>query len=93
MITYVIAHNEVSHFKVGISYFQAVIACVSPKYVVSHHCTKELTLADLLHKPIIPVMIDKVAWPPPGGMSLIFSQLVYVNMKGKYVFLMIREKF
>lgn len=63
--------------------FQVVIACVSPKYVVSHHCIKELSLADLLHKPIIPVMIDKVAWPPPGGMSLIFSQLVYINMKGK----------
>ena len=29
-------------------------------------------------------MVDMVAWPPPGGMSLIFSQLVYVNMKGKH---------
>ena len=65
--------------------FQCVIACVSPKYVVSHHCIKELALADLLHKPIIPVMIDKVAWPPPGGMSLIFSQLVYINLKGKHL--------
>ena len=52
--------------------------------MVSQHCIKELTLADLLHKPIIPVMVDMVAWPPPGGMSLIFSQLVYVNMKGKH---------
>ena len=67
-----------------IHFFQCVIACVSPKYVVSHHCIKELALADLLHKPIIPVMIDKVAWPPPGGMSLIFSQLVYINLKGKF---------
>jgi len=63
--------------------FQAVIACVSPKYVVSHHCMKELSLADLLRKPIIPVMIDQTIWPPPGGMALIFSQLVYINMKGK----------
>lgn len=62
--------------------YQAVIACVSPKYVVSSHCVKELSLADLLRKPIIPVMIDKTVWPPPGGMALIFSQLVYINMKG-----------
>ncbi|XP_053395544.1 uncharacterized protein LOC123523775 [Mercenaria mercenaria] len=61
---------------------KAVISCVSPKYVVSSHCMKEISLADLLRKPIIPVMIEKTVWPPPGGMALIFSQLVYINMKG-----------
>lgn len=61
---------------------KAVIACISPKYVVSQHCMKELSLADLLCKPIIPVMVEKTIWPPPGGMALIFSQLVYINMKG-----------
>ena len=55
---------------------------MTPKYVVSHYCNRELALADLLRKPIIPVMYDKVPWPPPGGMSLMFSQLVYINMKG-----------
>lgn len=63
---------------------QVVLSCVSPKYVVSHHCNRELSLADLLAKPIIPVMFDPVPWPPPGGMSLIFSQLVYIDMKGKH---------
>ncbi|KAL3868445.1 hypothetical protein ACJMK2_041252 [Sinanodonta woodiana] len=56
--------------------------CVSPKYVVSHHCTREVSLADLLRKPIIPVLMEKTLWPPPGGMALILSQLVYINMKG-----------
>ncbi|WAR23948.1 NEUR-like protein [Mya arenaria] len=61
---------------------KAVISCVSPKYIVSHHCSRELSLADLLRKPIIPIMMEQTIWPPPGGMALIFSQLVYINMKG-----------
>ncbi|KAK3596964.1 hypothetical protein CHS0354_033622 [Potamilus streckersoni] len=66
----------------GMRNAKVVIACVSPKYVVSHHCTREIGLADLLRKPIIPVLMEKTAWPPPGGMALILSQLVYINMKG-----------
>ena len=58
---------------------------MTPKYVVSHHCNKEISLADLLGKPIIPVMLETVPWPPPGGMSLIFSQLIYINMKGTLI--------
>jgi hypothetical protein len=27
-------------------------------------------------------MFETVPWPPPGGMSLIFSQLIYIQMKG-----------
>ncbi len=60
-----------------------MIACVTPKYVTSHYCNRELGLSDLLRKPIIPVMYDKVPWPPPGGMSLMLAQLVYINMKGE----------
>ena len=58
---------------------------MSPKYTVSHHCTRELLLADLLRKPIIPVVFDAVPWPPRGAMALVFSQLVYVDMKGTAV--------
>ncbi|KAL5016538.1 hypothetical protein ScPMuIL_006127 [Solemya velum] len=66
----------------GIRNSKVVIACLSPKYIVSHHCNQELSLADLLNKTIIPVVFDPIPWPPPGGMALIFSQLVYINMKG-----------
>ena len=59
-----------------------MLACVGPRYIVSHHCNRELSLADLLRKPIIPVMFEKIPWPPPGGMALVFSQLVYVDIKG-----------
>ena len=66
----------------GLCHAKAVLACVSPKYVVSHYCTRELLLADMLRKPIIPVMLDAVPWPPRGAMALVFAQLVYVDMNG-----------
>jgi hypothetical protein len=63
---------------------QVVIACLTPRYVTSHHCSKEIALADLLHKPIIPVVYEMIPWPPGGAMSLVFAQLVYINLKGEY---------
>ena len=62
---------------------QVAVACISPKYIVSQLCMKEVGLADLLRKPIIPILYSKVPWPPPGGMALTFSQLVYININGK----------
>lgn len=61
---------------------KVVIACVTPKFVVSHYCNREMALADLLRKPIVPIMLAPTPWPPPGGMGLIFSQLVYVDYFG-----------
>jgi hypothetical protein len=46
-------------------------------------CQRELILADMLKKPIVPVMFDLTPWPPLGPASLILSQLVYVDLKGK----------
>lgn len=61
---------------------KVVIACITPKFVVSHYCNREMALADLLHKPIVPVMLTATPWPPPGGMGLILAQLVYVDYFG-----------
>lgn len=58
------------------------MCCISTRYAVSDSCCKELSLADLLHKPIIPVMIEKTPWPPPGPVALLLSQLVYVDLAG-----------
>ena len=63
---------------------QIVIACLTPRYIVSRHCIKEMALADLLHKPIIPVLYEQTPWPPGGALSLIFAQLVYINLRGKF---------
>lgn len=66
----------------GIKNCKVAISCLTHKYLVSHYCNREMALADLLHKPIIPVMFESLVWPPIGPMSLIFSTLVYVNLKG-----------
>ncbi|CAL1533072.1 unnamed protein product [Lymnaea stagnalis] len=66
----------------GLRGCKAVLACITPKYIASHLCNRELWLADMLQKPIIPVVMETVSWPPPGGMAVILSQLVYINMKG-----------
>uniref|UniRef100_A0A1I8GFV8 Death domain-containing protein n=1 Tax=Macrostomum lignano TaxID=282301 RepID=A0A1I8GFV8_9PLAT len=37
-------------------------------------------LADAIRKPIVPVMLEKMAWPPEGPMSMPLTQLIYVQM-------------
>lgn len=45
----------------------AVIACITPKYILSEHCVKDLTLADsVFRKPIVPLMLQYCPWPPEG---------------------------
>ncbi|GFR68737.1 protein neuralized [Elysia marginata] len=66
----------------GLRGCKLVVACITPKYTASHLCNRELWLADMLHKPILPVVMEMVGWPPPGGMAVILSQLVHIDMKG-----------
>jgi hypothetical protein len=49
---------------------QVIIACITPKFVVSHFCNREMALADLIRKPIVPIMLTATPWPPPGIFSL-----------------------
>lgn len=53
-------------------------------FLASTLCQRELILADMLKKPIIPVMFEMTAWPPIGAASLILTPLTYVDLKGKH---------
>ncbi|XP_071952913.1 uncharacterized protein [Antedon mediterranea] len=66
----------------GMRNAKVILCCITPKYITSEVCNREVSLADLLKKPIIPIMFDAVPWPPPGGMGLAFARLLYVQMKG-----------
>ncbi len=55
---------------------------MTPMYFASNMCQRELVLADMLKKPIVPVMFELTIWPPMGAASLILSQLAYVDIKG-----------
>ena len=43
---------------------------------------KEILLADLLKKPIVPIMMHRTVWPPPGPLALILAPLVYTDLAG-----------
>ena len=43
-------------------------------------CQREMTLADTLRKPIIPLLFEFIDWPPAGQLALIFAKLLYIDM-------------
>ena len=38
-----------------------------------------MSLANTLKKPIIPLLLEPISWPPEGPMSMVFAQLLYVD--------------
>ncbi|XP_035665274.1 uncharacterized protein LOC118408572 [Branchiostoma floridae] len=64
----------------GIRGAKVVVSCVTPPYAESKNCRDEVALAHTLKTPIIPVMLEKTTWPPPGPMSIPFAQLLFINM-------------
>ena len=57
---------------------KAVVSCMTQKYSLSANCRREVSLADALKKPIIPIMLEQIKWPPDGPMSMVFTEL-YIN--------------
>ena len=58
---------------------KAVVSCMTQKYSLSANCRREVSLADALKKPIIPIMLEQIKWPPDGPMSMVFTELLYIN--------------
>ena len=63
----------------GIRGCKVVLTCVTSKYALSANCRREVSLADALKKPVIPLLLEKMTWPPEGPMSMVFTQLLYIN--------------
>ncbi|XP_077869831.1 uncharacterized protein LOC144362330 [Saccoglossus kowalevskii] len=60
---------------------QVLISCCTPKYSLSANCRREVSLADALKKPIIPILLESMEWPPEGLMSMPFAQLEYIDFR------------
>lgn len=58
---------------------KAVVSCITKKYSLSANCRREVSLADALKKPIIPLLLERMKWPPSGPMSLVFSEMLFIN--------------
>ena len=65
----------------GIRNCKVVVSHVTSKYALSVNCRREISLSDALKKPIIPLLLDNITWPPEGPMSLVFTQLLYIDFK------------
>ncbi|XP_046377986.2 uncharacterized protein LOC124150107 [Haliotis rufescens] len=63
----------------GVRGAKIVLTCVTSKYSLSANCRREVSLADALKKPIVPLLLEKMTWPPSGPMSMVFTQLLYIN--------------
>ena len=63
----------------GVRGCKVMLSSVTTKYALSANCRREVSLADALKKPIIPLLMEKIDWPPSGPMSMVLTQLLYVN--------------
>ncbi|XP_071509003.1 uncharacterized protein [Diadema antillarum] len=63
----------------GIRNAKVVVSCVTPKYALSANCRREVSLSDTLQKPIVPLLMKQMPWPPEGPMSMSFTQLLYID--------------
>ncbi|KAL8602242.1 hypothetical protein ACOMHN_022755 [Nucella lapillus] len=63
----------------GLRGCRVVLSCVTTKYAKSANCRREVSLADALQKPLIPLLLESLTWPPPGPMSPILTQLLYID--------------
>ncbi|XP_077997701.1 uncharacterized protein LOC144450836 isoform X2 [Glandiceps talaboti] len=71
--------NLYSQIERGIRKAKVVICCCTSKYALSVNCRREVSSADALKKPLIPVVLENMAWPPEGPMALPFTQLLYID--------------
>lgn len=65
----------------SVLFFQIVISCVTKAYSQSNACQQEVALADVLKKPILPVLFEPLTWPPEGPMAMPFAPLIYVSLE------------
>jgi len=64
----------------GIRATKIVIMCISGQYAKSENCKKEADLSAVLRKPIIPLLMSDVEWPPEG-LGAIVGGLLYKDFR------------
>ena len=67
---------------------RALIAVISKKYLLSKYCKNELFMADSVHKPIFPVLLEEVDFSgsrESAGVLYVISSINWVHVKGQYM--------
>lgn len=63
----------------GLTNAKVIISCLTPKYALSEMCRKEMSLSMDLKKPIIPLLLENMPWPPKGPMAFVFTNVLYID--------------
>ncbi|ESO09751.1 hypothetical protein HELRODRAFT_195024 [Helobdella robusta] len=63
----------------GMRKVKVVVCCITQKYAESPNCNREVNLALNLNKTMIPLLMDKMEWPPRGGMGPIFGEFLFIR--------------
>ena len=64
----------------GVRNCKLFLPIITAKYVESANCYKETNLSVIVKKPIIPLLIGDVAWPPKG-MGTLIGDLLYIRFE------------
>ena len=56
---------------------QTIFTCLIYKYTFM--IILQVTLSITLGKPVIPLLMEKMSWPPPGSMGPLFSEYLFVR--------------
>ncbi|XP_012937806.1 uncharacterized protein LOC106011731 [Aplysia californica] len=64
-----------------------VVCCITPKYLQSDNCAKDLTLADAFHKPIIPLLLRYApAESAPNYVRRILLRYSYIDLSNERLY-------
>ena len=63
----------------GLRGCKVVVSCATQIYSLPPNCRREVSRADAIKKPIIPLLLEDTTWPPGGPMSMVFTQLLYIK--------------
>ncbi|RUS76883.1 hypothetical protein EGW08_015352, partial [Elysia chlorotica] len=66
---------------------RVVVCCITPKYLQSDNCAKDLALADALHKPVIPLLLRYApAESAPNYVRRILLRYSYVDLSNERLY-------
>ena len=73
----------------GLQGCRVMLACITKKYTRADNCQQEIRLAHSLKRPIIPLLLEEVRWPPEddiGKLLVGYECIKLENMNGKKSF-------
>ncbi|XP_078486656.1 uncharacterized protein LOC100186349 [Ciona intestinalis] len=70
--------NLQTHIHRNMKLSKVVVCCLTPKYVHCQNCEQDMLLASSLGKPVLPVMLQFVTWPPEGASERVRKMMTHL---------------